>query len=238
MTAWPWACSGERYCAVPMIEPVSVISEAPARAMPKSVTLAWPCVVDDDVVRLEVAVDHAAAVGEAGGGEHLDPEVDRVLLAERRLLGDHVLERAPGQALHRDVVGALVLAAVEDADHVGMRQRGGRLGLAAEALHELDVLGEAPVQDLERDLAAEVGVLGAVDVGHPARADPARRCGSGRRRPCRRRPRSSACLATQQLLEHALGQRRRGLAAGRALTAAARASRRWPSSGGRRARRR
>ena len=26
-----------------MIEPVSVISEAPARAMPKSVTFAWPC---------------------------------------------------------------------------------------------------------------------------------------------------------------------------------------------------
>ena len=40
-TAWPWACSGERYCAVPMIEPVSVISEAPARAIPKSVTLAF-----------------------------------------------------------------------------------------------------------------------------------------------------------------------------------------------------
>ena len=43
VTAWPCACSGERYCAVPMIEPVSVISDAPARAMPKSVTLAWPC---------------------------------------------------------------------------------------------------------------------------------------------------------------------------------------------------
>ncbi len=42
MTAWPCACSGDRYCAVPMIEPVSVISDAPARAMPKSVTLAWP----------------------------------------------------------------------------------------------------------------------------------------------------------------------------------------------------
>ena len=27
---------------MPMIEPVSVMSEAPARAMPKSVTLAWP----------------------------------------------------------------------------------------------------------------------------------------------------------------------------------------------------
>ena len=43
VTAWPCACSGDRYWAVPMIEPVSVISEAPARAMPKSVTLACPC---------------------------------------------------------------------------------------------------------------------------------------------------------------------------------------------------
>ena len=40
LTVRPWACSGERYCAVPMIEPVSVMSDAPARAMPKSVTLA------------------------------------------------------------------------------------------------------------------------------------------------------------------------------------------------------
>src|SRR6202034_3876870 len=42
LTACPCACSGERYCAVPMIDPVSVMSEAPARAMPKSVTLARP----------------------------------------------------------------------------------------------------------------------------------------------------------------------------------------------------
>ena len=37
-TCVPRACSGERYCAVPMIEPSSVIWLAPARAMPKSVT--------------------------------------------------------------------------------------------------------------------------------------------------------------------------------------------------------
>ena len=42
LTAWPWACSGDRYCAVPMIEPVSVMSEAPARAIPKSVTFTCP----------------------------------------------------------------------------------------------------------------------------------------------------------------------------------------------------
>ena len=34
----PRACSGERYCAVPMIEPASVICDAPARAIPKSAT--------------------------------------------------------------------------------------------------------------------------------------------------------------------------------------------------------
>jgi hypothetical protein len=42
LTAWPWACSGDRYWAVPMIEPVSVMSDAPAWAMPKSVTRARP----------------------------------------------------------------------------------------------------------------------------------------------------------------------------------------------------
>src|SRR6185312_16058050 len=47
----------------------------------------------------------------------------------------------------------------------------GAARLAAEALDELGVLGEAPVQDLERDAAPELEVLGAVDVGHPARAD-------------------------------------------------------------------
>ena len=41
-TGRPCACSGERYCAVPMIEPVSVMSEVPARAIPKSVTRTRP----------------------------------------------------------------------------------------------------------------------------------------------------------------------------------------------------
>src|SRR6476646_10311656 len=42
VTGRPCACSGDRYCAVPSTEPVWVISEAPARAIPKSVTRARP----------------------------------------------------------------------------------------------------------------------------------------------------------------------------------------------------
>ena len=47
-----------------MIEPASVIWLAPARAMPKSVTLS-ALRVDEDVVRLDVAVDDPVAVREA-----------------------------------------------------------------------------------------------------------------------------------------------------------------------------
>ena len=42
VTGAPLACSGERYCAVPMIEPVSVICDVPDRAIPKSVTFSRP----------------------------------------------------------------------------------------------------------------------------------------------------------------------------------------------------
>ena len=130
-------------------------------------------VVDDHVVRLEVAVDDSVAVGEPGRLEDLDAQVDRAVLVERRLGGDDLLERAPREVLHRDVVGAVVLAAVEDAHDVRVLEPGRRTRLAPEALDELLVLREPAVEHLERHLAAEVGVLGAVDVRHPARADPA-----------------------------------------------------------------
>ena len=86
-------------------------------------------------------------------------------------LADELLERAALEVLHRDVVGAVPLAAVEDADDVRVLQAGGAGRLAPEALDELVVLGEAAVQELQRDLAAELRVLGAVDVGHAARAE-------------------------------------------------------------------
>src|SRR6185503_410540 len=127
--------------------------------------------VDDDVVGLQVAVDDPAAVGEAGGAEHLDGEVDRTRRVERGLLLDDGLERAAVEELHRDVVRALPLAAVVDGDDVLVVEARRAARLAPEALDELGVLGEAAVQDLERDPPPELQVLGAVDVGHPARAD-------------------------------------------------------------------
>ena len=120
---------------------------------------------------LQIAVDDPALVREARGAQDLRDDVDRRGRVERPLLAHDRLQRAPGDVLHRDVVGPVPLAAVEDRDDVRVRERGGARGLAAEALDELLVFGEVMVQHLHRELAAEQLVLGEVHVGHAPRAE-------------------------------------------------------------------
>ena len=147
------------------------MSEAPARAIPKSVTLAWSPSSTITLCGLRsrwmtprrwanraalriCSVMSIARIGSSGAS-----------------LADQLLERAAREVLHRDVVRAVVGAAVVDADDVGVLEAGRRLGLAAEALDEVRVLGEAAVQQLQRDLAPELLVLGQEHVGHPPGAE-------------------------------------------------------------------
>ena len=125
-------------------------------------------------MRLDVAVDDAVAVREAERGEDLARVVDRDRDRAEAARDDQLLERPPLEVLHRDVVGALGLAAVVDRDDVRVREPGCVLRLAPEALDELLVVRVAVVEDLDRDAAAELLVLGEVDVRHPARAELAR----------------------------------------------------------------
>ena len=90
---------------------------------------------------------------------------------EAALAADEVLERLALHVLHDDVVRAVDLAPVVDADEVGVVQAGGGLGLAAEALDEGGVVEEALQQHLERHAAAQGEVLAEVDVGHAAAAE-------------------------------------------------------------------
>ena len=124
--AWPCACSGDRYCAVPMTEPVSVISEAPARAIPKSVTLARPSSSTITFCGFRSRWTIPLRVGEArprrgSGGRSRPP---RSTVSPRSISS---LQRGALDVLHRDVVGAVVLAAVEDADDVRVLEAGGGL---------------------------------------------------------------------------------------------------------------
>jgi hypothetical protein len=52
-----------------------------------------------------------------------------------------------------------------------MRQGGKELRLALESRHALAVRGELGGQDLDRDIAREPGVSGAVDFSHRARPE-------------------------------------------------------------------
>ena len=130
-----------------------------------------PLVVDEDVVRLDVAVDDAVPVRVAEGGEHLPHVGDRDRDGARAAGDDQLLERPPLDVLHDDEVRAAGLAAVEDRDDVRMRETGGVRRLPPEALDELRVVRVAVVEHLDRDLAAELLVLGEPDVGHAAAAE-------------------------------------------------------------------
>ena len=86
----------------------------------------------------------------------------------------------PGDELHREEDGAVVLALVVDGDDVGVREPGGGPGLADEPGRELLVVAEAGVHHLDRDGAVEPEVGGLVDAGHATARHPGRRSGSGR----------------------------------------------------------
>src|SRR2546428_520100 len=130
-----------------------------------------PLTVDQHVVRLDVAVDDAVAVREPNRSEDLARVVDREVDRRGAARDDQLLQRAPVEVLHRDVVGALRLAAVVDRNDVRVREAGRVLRLAAEALDELIVAGMAVVEDLDRDAPAEHLVLSEVNVRHTARAE-------------------------------------------------------------------
>src|SRR5439155_10239339 len=122
--------------------------------------------VQDDVLRLHVAVDEALLVREGEPARDLDRDLERAPDGQPSLLVDDLLERPALDELEDDELAALVLAPVEDGDDVRVRERRDRPRLAAEALDVLVVVGEVWVQDLERDPPLEQRVPRLEDARH------------------------------------------------------------------------
>ena len=93
-----------------------------------------PVGVDQDVLRLDVAVDEPAGMGAVEAAPDLDRVGDRLVDRQRPLPWIRSLQRAALDVLEDDVGAAVVLARVDDPDEVGMREPRRRPGLAAEAL--------------------------------------------------------------------------------------------------------
>ncbi len=115
-------------------------------------------------------MDHAQRVGVAQGLGQLDADLEHHLDAEA-LLGHQGVERAAVEQLHGDVGITVGHADVVDGDDVGVRERAGGLGLAQEAGGVFAVRAQLGLEHLDRQVALDVRVIGAVDVGHGAFAD-------------------------------------------------------------------
>ena len=226
------------YCGVPMIVPASVAPLASGRqradgaarnahrrrsawtldvavfpmtfASPQSMTSTTPKSSEHDVLRLEVAVDHALAVGEGDGVAHFlengEQRGQRIFLHRlRHAFGEQFEHFAQRDAAHHfhGVKGLAVFidAQLVDGDDVRVLELAGDLGLGDEA-REIIRAG-AIEHHLHGHAALDGRLLGIEDRAHAALRDDLRRCrifsraetppaGAAARRPCAARARHPA----------------------------------------------
>ena len=126
--------------------------------------------MQQDVLGLDVAVDHAVAVGVAQGAGDLGRDPDGVGDGELLLAAEPVAQRFALDERHDVVRGAADLARVDEAEDVGVLQVGDGLDLAEEPLGA-DHGGEVGAEHLDGDLALVAEVVGEVDGGHAALAE-------------------------------------------------------------------
>ena len=136
---------------------------------------------EHDVLALEVAVDHARAVGGADRRRHRPHDRQRRRRRERALVAQALREADAGDQLHGDeqdartgALGAAVVnAEVEDAADVGVGDPAGQIHLLFQAARGQRVVGDRRGDRLDRDVRAQHLVLGLVHLAHAAAGDEA-----------------------------------------------------------------
>ena len=161
-----------RVRAVPTIPPAGSVqlASASARASPKSATRDDAVLVEQEVGRLDVAMQHIARVRVLQRRRDVATDAGRLGDGQQRTLIEHRPEAAALQELEHHE-RHVVLAPVVDRDDVGVVQRRGELRLGPEPSQECRVVGQRGVEHLHRDLSAQPLVVGDVDAAARAGTD-------------------------------------------------------------------
>jgi hypothetical protein len=129
-----------------------------------------PLLVDEHVLRLEIAVDDALRVGGGKPGADLTEDSERARQRHPLLALHHRTEVITIDELHRQEAQVAVVGEVVDAQHVRVRDLARKRDLAAKAF-ESGVLVDIAAHDLERYLYLELGVVRAEHLTHAALAE-------------------------------------------------------------------
>ena len=125
---------------------------------------------DEDVGRLDVAMNHALGVRGGKGVGDLDGEGEQDFDLQG-LSGDAVLEGHAFEKFHGDEGLIVVLADLVDRADVGVVQRRSGTGLAAETFERMRIAGNVSRKEFEGDKAAQADVFGLVDYAHASAAE-------------------------------------------------------------------
>ena len=168
----PLACSGERYCTVPITWPVAVSGTWSAmRAMPKSVILTRPSGVISRLPGLMSRCTSPAAWAACSAAAVCATMSSTLSAGSVALALEDRRERLTGNELHHEVGAAVLLAVVEDVGDALVVDERGVPGLGAEALEEAGVAEVLVLEDLDGDGAPDDEVGGLPHLAHAADGD-------------------------------------------------------------------
>ena len=126
---------------------------------------------DHDVSRLDIAMNHPAAVSVIECAASLDEVAELLRQGQRQTRRDHLFEAFPLQVLHGDKRRAVRFGEFVDGDDIGMLQQSRGLGLAMEALEQIGVIGNARGDGLDGDGPPNERVTGLEDDTHGSPAE-------------------------------------------------------------------
>src|SRR5580704_1459927 len=174
----PWACcncSGAIYPNVPINWPVPVSDKSSAAwpislASPKSADLDPPLLVDEDVFRLDVAVNDPLVVRELQCLADLRHDLERLVRPELAV-ADQCSQVDSVDILHHEVEILLGPAEIVDLDDMRVIEPGQRLGLAGEAFGKGRIITDSRRQNLDGNEAVQLPLPRLVDNSHATLAE-------------------------------------------------------------------